>query len=118
MPEETLPQANRMTMEFENGSAIGTWQRWGDGQYCSVITAGGVVGCGIYDLATAAEFGQTVAIARGTPDNPLVKPQDLLEAKIVGMTPKAAALGILVGCTGREAIELMLRSPIAVRSNS
>lgn len=108
MMDNSLPQANREVMQFKAGSAIGTAQRWGDGQYCSIITAHGIVGCGIYDLATAAEFGQTIAIAKGTPANPLVLPQDLLDAKIVGATPKAARLGIQIGCTGREAIEIML----------
>lgn len=105
-----LPQANRKEMQFENGTAIGTGQLWSHGQYCSILTRAGIVGCGIYDLETAAEFGQAIAIAKGTPENPLVVPEDLLEAKIVGTTPQAAALGIQVGCTGKEAVELMLRS--------
>ena len=108
MDSPKLPQANRETMEFENGTAIGTSQLWDGGQYCSILTKAGIVGCGIYDLATAAEFGQAIAIARGTPENPLVVPHDLLEAKIVGTTPQAAALGIKTGCTGREAVEIML----------
>lgn len=104
-----LPQANRKVMQFSGGTAIGTWQLWQDGQYCSILTQAGIVGCGIYDLQTAAEFGQAVAIAKGTPANPLVVPEDLLDAKIVGVTPQAAALGIQVGSTGREAVELMLQ---------
>lgn len=103
-----LPQANRETMHFEGGTAIGTSQLWSGGQYCSILTKAGIVGCGIYDLETPAEFGQAIAIAKGTPENPLVVPKDLLDAKIVGMTPQAAAMGIQVGCTGREAVELML----------
>lgn len=106
--EIELPQANRETMQFEGGTAIGTSQLWSGGQYCSILTKAGIVGCGIYDLETPAEFGQAIAIAKGTPANPLVAPQDLLSAKIVGMTPQAAAMGIRIGCTGREAVELML----------
>lgn len=104
-----LPIANRETMTFEHGTAIGTAQRWDGGQYCSILTRAGIVGCGIYDLATAAEFSQAIAIAKGTPEHPLSTPQDLLDAKIVGVTPQAAALGIEVGCTGREAVERMLQ---------
>ena len=95
-------------MKFENGSAIGTGQLWQGGQYCSILTKSGIVGCGIYDLATAAEFGQAIAIAKGTPAHPLVEPEDLLDALIVGVTPQAAAFGIQIGCTGREAVEIML----------
>jgi uncharacterized protein YunC (DUF1805 family) len=97
-------------MPFQHGTALGTSQRWRQGQYCSILTRAGIVGCGIYDLATAAEFGQAIAIAKGTPAKPLVEPEDLLDAKIVGVTPQAAALGIKLGITGREAVELMLKA--------
>lgn len=105
-----LPQTNSEKMEFENGTAIGTYQLWSGGQYCSILTKAGIVGCAIYDLEVPAEFGQAIAICKGTPEQPLTIPQDLLDAKIVGTTPKAAELGIKVGCTGREAVELMLKA--------
>lgn len=108
MESQELPRANRHEMEFRGGKAIGTGQLWSGGQYCSILTKAGIVGCGIYDLTTAAEFGQAIAIAKGTPDNPLVIPEDLLDAKIVGVTPQAESLGISIGCTGREAVEMML----------
>jgi uncharacterized protein YunC (DUF1805 family) len=95
-------------MAFANGTAIGMSHRWVGGQYCSILTAAGIVGCGIYDLETPAEFGQAIAIAKGTPAQPLVEPEDLLDAKIVGCTPQAAAYGIHPGMTGREAVERML----------
>jgi uncharacterized protein YunC (DUF1805 family) len=95
-------------MQFENGCANGLSHVWAGGQYCSIMTKVGIVGCGIYDLKTAAEFGQAIAIAKGTPSHPLVTPEDLLEAKIVDATPQAKAFGITVGMTGREAAELML----------
>lgn len=97
-------------LQFENGTAIGVSNRWAGGQYCSILTEAGIVGCGIYDLETAAEFGQAIAIAKGTPANPLVEPEDLFDAKIVGVTPKAASYGIQVGMTGREAAERMLQA--------
>ena len=106
--ENSLPLAHRQDMTFQNGEAIGTSQRWERGQYCSILTRRGIVGCGIYDLETAAEFGQAIAIAKGTPEEPLVTPEDLLDAKIVGVTPQAAALGIEIGDTGQAAVEKML----------
>jgi uncharacterized protein YunC (DUF1805 family) len=95
-------------MQFAGGTAIGLAQRWVGGQCCAIQTAAGIVGCGIYDLHTPAEFGQAIAIARGTPANPLAEPEDLLNAKIVGCTPKAEELGIRPGMTGSEAVEKML----------
>ncbi|MCA9059059.1 MAG: DUF1805 domain-containing protein [Planctomycetaceae bacterium] len=105
---DSLPRSIQRPLTFRHGTAIGTSQRWEGGQYCSILTAKGIVGCGIYDVVTAAEFGQAIAIAKGTPTCPLVEPEDLFNAKIVGMTPQAAALGITAGMTGREAVELML----------
>src|SRR5262249_6773247 len=90
--------------------AIGMSHRWAKGQYCSILTTAGIVGCGIYDLKTPAEFDQAIAIARGTPANPLTEPEDLFEARIVGVTPQAGSYGIRVGITGREAVELMLQA--------
>jgi uncharacterized protein YunC (DUF1805 family) len=95
-------------MTFTNGCANGLSNRWHKGQYCVILTEAGLVGCGIYDVKTAAEFGQAVAIARGTPQNPLVNPEDLLGARIVEATPQAQALGVRLGMTGRDAVELLL----------
>jgi uncharacterized protein YunC (DUF1805 family) len=98
-------------MQFRNGVALGVSNRWRNGQYCVIMTEAGLVGCGIYDMKTPAEFGQALAIARGTPEKPLVDPEDLLDAKIVDATPQARALGIAIGMSGREAVERMLVAP-------
>jgi catechol 2,3-dioxygenase-like lactoylglutathione lyase family enzyme/uncharacterized protein YunC (DUF1805 family) len=107
---DPIPRTVHREMQFENGLAIGISNRWDKGQYCSILTAAGIVGCGIYDLETPAEFGQAIAIAKGTPACPLVEPEDLLDARIVGITPKAAAHGVQVGMTGREAVERLLQA--------
>jgi catechol 2,3-dioxygenase-like lactoylglutathione lyase family enzyme/uncharacterized protein YunC (DUF1805 family) len=106
----SLPSSTRRELQFENGTAIGFSHRWERGQYCSILTEAGIVGCGIYDLTTAAEFGQAIAIAKGTPAKPLVEPEDLLHAKIVGATPQAQAYGIEVGMSGAQAVELLLQA--------
>ena len=105
---DPLPRSISRPLQFKNGCAIGISNRWQKGQYCMILTEAGLVGCGIYDIKTAAEFGQAVAIARGTPQKPLVNPEDLFEARIVDATPQARKLGIEIGMTGREAVELLL----------
>ena len=106
--DNSLPRTVARPLAFKNGQAIGISNRWHKGQYCTILTEAGLVGCGIYDLKTAAEFDQAIAIARGTPQNPLVEPEDLFDARIVEATPQAEALGVRVGMTGREAVELLL----------
>src|SRR5437667_1005853 len=103
-----LPRVDQREMKFVGGTAIGMSKKWVGGQCCAIQTATGIVGCGIYALDVPAEFGQAIAIARGTPSNPLCEPEDLLDAKIVGCTPKAESLGIHPGMTGRDAVEKML----------
>ena len=105
---DPLPRTIARPLQFKNGCATGISNRWRKGQYCMILTEAGLVGCGIYDIKTAAEFGQAVAIARGTPQKPLVDPEDLFEARIVEATPQARQLGIQPGMTGREAVELLL----------
>ena len=95
-------------MQFTNGTALGTSDVWENGQYCKIVTAAGLVGCAIFDLEVAAEFGDAIAIVKGKPDNPLSEPEDLLDAKIVGVSPKAQSLGVREGMTGREAVETFL----------
>lgn len=107
---DPLPRTVHRLLQFDHGQAIGISNRWEKGQYCSILTAAGIVGCGIYDLKTPAEFDQAIAIAKGTPACPLTEPEDLFDARIVGVTPKAEAYGVRVGMTGREAVERMLQA--------
>ena len=110
---ETIPSTTNRELQFEHGKAIGMSHRWHHGQYCAILTEAGIVGCGIYDLETATEFGQAIAIAKGTPENPLCEPEDLYEATIVGCTPRATSLGIKEGMTGKEAVEVMLQADLS-----
>lgn len=110
MSEAAIPRTDTRELRFQNGRAIGISNRWHKGQYCSILTEAGIVGCGIYDTQTAAEFGQAIAIAKGTPENPLVQPEDLFAAKIVDATPLAKEFGITIGMLGKEAVELMLKA--------
>ena len=105
---EAIPSTSHRDLQFENGTALGLSHRWHKGQYCTILTPAGIVGCGIYALDTPAEFGQAIAIAKGTPENPLCEPEDLYDAEIVGCTPRATEIGIELGMTGKQAVELML----------
>ena len=104
-----LPEASQRVVETPHGKAVGSSYRWEGGQYCAIHTARGVVGCGIFDIACANEFGMAFALAKGTPEQPLLDPEDLYEASIVRVSEAARALGIEEGMTGMEALVRMLR---------
>lgn len=104
-----LPHAENRTLETPFGTAVGASYRWEGGQYCAIHTNRGLIGCGVYDTACADEFGMAFAVAKGTPGNPLVEPEDLYQAKIVRASSRAQDLGIQEGMTGWEALELMLK---------
>ncbi len=105
-------------MQFINGTAIGTSDIWENGEYCKIVTHSGLVGCAIFDVNVAAEFGDALAIAKGTPETPLVEPEDLLDARIIGVSPKAHELGVRIGMTGREAVETFLAVGSASRQDA
>ena len=103
-----LPIAKHTIIETARGQAVGAAYAWPGGQYCAIHTHRGLVGCGIYDVKIAGEFGMAVAIARGTPARPLREPEDLLGATIVEVSPPAEKLGLRPGMTGKEALETLL----------
>ncbi len=105
-----LPTTENRVLQTPFGEAVGSAFRWEGGQYCAIHTPRGVVGCGIYDLACADEFGMAFALAKGTPEQPLREPEDLYEARIVGVSRAAAELGVIEGMRGMEAVEKLLRA--------
>jgi uncharacterized protein YunC (DUF1805 family) len=105
-----LPIVENEIIHTDHGPCIGHRAQWDGGQYCALLTNKGLVGCGAYDIDCMDQFGQKVAIARGTPEKPLTHPQDLFSAKIVGVTSHARRLGIEEGMTGLEALKILLQA--------
>jgi len=58
----------------------------------------GVIGCPYLNVAAFEKFGETFAIV------PAVDIDGMLESKVTAVTPKAKALGIEVGMSGRDAL--------------
>ena len=100
-------QSRHEVLKLPHGEAVGCSYRWPGGQYCAIHTDRGILACGLFDCHSATEFGYALAIARGTPQAPLSQPEDLFEAKIAEVSQLAAELGIQVGMTGREALDLL-----------
>jgi uncharacterized protein YunC (DUF1805 family) len=108
-----LPTVENKVVETQWGQCIGHRAQWDGGQYCGLITNKGIVGCGAYDVACCERFGMIVAIARGTPQHPLVHPEDLFDAAIVDLTTQAARIGIQKGMAGKEALRILLQADSA-----
>ena len=107
----TTPTAEQRELSTPHGIVIGASYAWDGGQYCVIHTPRGVVGCGIFDIACANTFGMAYAIARGTPEHPLRKPEDLYDASLVDVSEAAQQLGIRPGMTGMQAIEKLMADP-------
>ncbi len=77
---------------------------WQGGQFVLMVAPSGVLACGVVDPVVMERFGAAVAVARGTPESPLIHAADLLAARVAEVTAAAAALGIAPGMTGAEAL--------------
>ena len=62
----------------------------------------GMLGCGYLSTETADKLGHALAIVTG-----VASYDDMLAAKVVRMSSAAAALGVTVGMSGKEALLLM-----------
>lgn len=87
--------------------ALGLEAGWSDSQFVMILTDKGLVACGVVDKEVIDRAGAAIAIARGTREHPLVTVDDLLRAKIVDMTSKAAAYGVELGMTGEQALAVL-----------
>ena len=59
----------------------------------------GFLGCGYFSLATAEKVGDAVAIVSGVKDF-----EEMLAAKVNAVSPAAAARGVTLEMTGKEAL--------------
>ena len=92
-----------------SGDATGVSVQWDGGQFCFIATDNGILGCGIFAPKIFEEFSMAGALAKGTPEKPLVEPEDLLPAKVSMVSPKAKELGIKEGMTGAEALKKLIK---------
>jgi uncharacterized protein YunC (DUF1805 family) len=103
-------QSRQEVMNLPMGQALGCSYSWPSGQYCAIHTDRGILACGLYDCAIASQFGYAVAIARGTPTNPLCEPEDLLNAKIADASQTAQDMGIRIGMLGSDALKILMNT--------
>jgi len=73
----------------------------------NVVTDMGMVGCGAFDVAALNNFGYPAAKVRPAQGNLIATIDDLLQGIVKEVNPAAEKLGLMVGQTGREALELL-----------
>jgi len=73
----------------------------------SVVTDVGMVGCGAFDVAALNNFGYPAAKVRPSQGSSIATIEDLLQGIVKEVNPNAETLGLKVGLTGREALELL-----------
>jgi uncharacterized protein YunC (DUF1805 family) len=73
----------------------------------NVVTDVGMVGCGAFDVAALNNFGYPAARVRPAQGSSIATIEDLLQGIIKEANPAAEKLGLKVGQTGREALELL-----------
>ena len=73
----------------------------------NVVTDVGMVGCGAFDVAALDNFGYPAAKVRPSRGSSIATIEDLLQGIVKEVNPNAEKLGLKVGLTGREALELL-----------
>jgi uncharacterized protein YunC (DUF1805 family) len=73
----------------------------------NVITDKGMVGCGAFDIIALNNFGYPAAKVKAAKGSSVATIDDLLQGIVKEVNPAAEKLGLKVGITGREALDLL-----------
>ena len=73
----------------------------------NVVTDVGMVGCGAFDVAALNSFGYPAARVKPTRGSSIATIDDLLDGVIKDANGAATRLGIKVGMSGKEALDLL-----------
>jgi len=73
----------------------------------NAVTDTGMVGCGAYDVAALGNFEYPAAKVRPAKGSSIATIEDLLQGIVKEVNPAAEKLGLKIGQTGREALELL-----------
>jgi uncharacterized protein YunC (DUF1805 family) len=73
----------------------------------NVVTDVGMMGCGAFDVVALNNFGYPAAKVRPSQSSSIATIEDLLQGIVKEVNPAAEKLGLKVGLTCREALELL-----------
>lgn len=67
----------------------------------------GMVGCRAFDVAALNNFSYPAARVRPSQGDSIATIEDLLDGIVIEVNPAAEKLGLKLGITGREALEML-----------
>ena len=73
----------------------------------NAVTDVGMVGCGAFDVVALNNFGYPAAKVRPAQGNSIATIVDLLQGIVREVNPAAEKMGLKVGISGRDALELL-----------
>lgn len=94
-------------IQLTNKQADGYFIPLGQINLVFVATDRGMVACGAFDVAALNNFGYPAAKVKSKSGKPIATIDDLLQGIVKEANAEASKLGITVGMSGREALELM-----------
>ncbi len=92
---------------YKSGEADGYVIPLGPANLVLVVGKRGMVGCGAFDVAALEKFGYPAARVKPRRGSSIATVEDLLSGEIKDANAEAARLGVEVGMSGREALDLL-----------
>ena len=105
MDQETFVITQKVRLQ--NTEAKGFIVPLGPVNLVAVVAPGGMIGCGAFDVIALDRSAYAAARVQGRGGQPVMDIEDLLEGVIKVVNTAAAALGVRVEMSGREAMNLL-----------
>jgi uncharacterized protein YunC (DUF1805 family) len=109
----SLPETGRWIhmqeeqITLKDGVARGFVIPLGPVNLVGAVAPRGIVGCGAIDVQALERFGYPAARVKPTGGDSIASIGDLLAGEVKEANPSAAKLGVTVGLSGRQALELL-----------
>jgi len=95
------------TIQLNNQSAEGYAIPVGSVNLVFITTEEGMIGCGAFDIAALERFGTPAAKMKPVAGPSIATIDEILDAMVKEVNGPATKRGIVIGMTGKEALELL-----------
>lgn len=92
---------------YKDGEAEGYVIPLGPANLVVAVAKRGMVGCGAFDVEALEKYGYPAARVKPTRGSSIATLEDLLLGEIKDVNAAAAKLGVKVGMSGKEALDLL-----------